>query len=121
MLYQILGFFVPLIRLAVGRSGDKGDNANIAIIARSNEYLDLIQAQVNEESIRAALGHFLTKESVIVRYDVPGIAAINFVVSHCLGGGGLAGIQIDRQAKTYAQICLSAIQIRIPAGMLALL
>lgn len=79
---------VPLIRVAVGRSGDKGDSANIAFIARRPELYSTLQSQVTNDVVRDCLSHLLTSPaqdgtggSEIVRYLVPGTYAINFVVT----------------------------------------
>ncbi|KDN51301.1 DUF1446-domain-containing protein [Tilletiaria anomala UBC 951] len=126
--YSLSHQLVPLIRIAVGRSGDKGDSANIAFIARRPEFYGIIQSQVTCETVRSYLSHLLTPNgpdgqggSEIVRFLAPGVNAVNFVVSKCLGGGGLLGLQYDRQAKTFAQVGLSAIKVRVPSGLLAAL
>ena len=110
---------IPLIKICVGRSGDKGDNANIAFIARSAALYPLLLAQITPEVIRNTLGHLIEPTGEIQRYEVPGSLAINFVVSKCLGGGGLRSIRFDKQAKSYAQICLSVIQVEIPSGVVS--
>ena len=110
---------VPLIKIAVGRSGDKGDNANIAFIARSAALYPLLLAQITPDVIRNTLDHLIEPTGQIQRYEVPGSLAINFVVSKCLGGGGLRSIRFDKQAKSYAQICLSVIEVEIPSGVVA--
>ncbi|KAH7120484.1 hypothetical protein EDB81DRAFT_231807 [Dactylonectria macrodidyma] len=103
-----------LLDVAVGRSGDKGDNANIAFIARTPATYPYLRDQVTPEVIASTLGHFLQPGSVVTRYDVPGVLAINFVVTKCLGGGGLDSLSLDRQGKGYAQICLASIGIEVP-------
>ena len=85
---------VPLERLAWGRSGDKGDKANIGIMARAEAYLPWI-AQV------------LTSEYVATR----------FVLHNALGGGGVASLRNDPQAKSFAQILLDT-PISIPENLL---
>lgn len=87
---------VRLIDVAVGRSGDKGDSANVAIIARTPALYPYIKAQVTPEVIHAALGHYLAPDSTITRYDVPGVHAVNFVLTKALGGGGLDSLALDR-------------------------
>lgn len=72
---------LPLIRLAVGRSGDKGNTANIAFISRSEEYYGILRSQVTCKVIEDTLKHLLSDQSEIRRYEVPGTFAINFVVS----------------------------------------
>ena len=110
---------VPLIKICVGRSGDKGDNANIAFIARSPALYPILLAQITPEVIRDTLDHLIEPTGQIQRYEIPGSLAINFVLSKCLGGGGLKSIRFDKQAKSYAQICLSVIEVVIPDGVVA--
>ncbi|WP_319799122.1 acyclic terpene utilization AtuA family protein [Nitrobacter sp.] len=103
---------VPLHRLAWGRSGDKGNHANIGIIARRPEYLAYIRAGLNEAMVGERFGHYAP--SAVERFDLPGIHAINFLLRDILGGGGIASLRNDPQGKGYAQILLSA-PIAIPS------
>ncbi len=105
---------VPLEVLAYGRSGDKGDNANIGIISRKPVFLELIIQQVTEEAVSEYFSHLL--EGQTRRYFMPGINAVNFLLTKALGGGGTASIRIDSQAKTYAQMLLS-LPIAVPKKM----
>jgi hypothetical protein len=95
---------VPLIRLAVARSGDKGNDANIGVIARRPEYLPAIRAALTPEAVKRYFAHFV--EGEVERFDLPGIHALNFVLHASLGGGGTASLRLDTQAKTYAQLLL---------------
>ncbi|KAL8277746.1 hypothetical protein RQP46_009868 [Phenoliferia psychrophenolica] len=104
---------VPLVKIAVGRSGDKGDTANVAFLARSEALYEVLKKQVDESVVRDVLGHMIEEGGKVQRYEVPGVWGINFVISKCLGGGGLKSIRFDKQAKSYAQICLSVIQIEL--------
>jgi acyclic terpene utilization AtuA family protein len=87
---------VRLLDIAVGRSGDKGDSSNIAIIARDPAYYPYIRSQVTPDVMRATMQHVLKPDSIITRYDVPGISAVNFVLTKSLGGGGLDSLTLDR-------------------------
>ncbi len=109
---------VPLINLAWGRSGDKGNKANIGIIARRKEYLPYICAALTEEVVRARFAHFLADASTdsVERFLLPGSNAINFLLHDALGGGGIASIRNDPQGKGYAQLLLSC-PIPIPSTM----
>ncbi|KAE8441634.1 hypothetical protein EG329_004601 [Mollisiaceae sp. DMI_Dod_QoI] len=109
----------PLIAVAIARSGDKGDTSNVAIIARHPAFYPYILAQVTPELLSTALGRFITKGGTIARYEVPGVKAVNFVITKCLGGGGLASLRIDKQGKGYAQLALAALSIDIPLEVLA--
>jgi hypothetical protein len=54
----------------------------------------------------------------VVRFELPGSHAFNFVLTHSLGGGGLSSLLIDRQGKTFAQICLSGLYVELPASII---
>ncbi|MBP6725342.1 MAG: DUF1446 domain-containing protein [Halioglobus sp.] len=100
---------VPLVALAWGRSGDKGDKANIGIIARRPEYLPFIYQALTEQVVTQRFAHFLadTGPGNVERFLLPGAHAINFLLHAVLGGGGVASIRNDPQAKGYAQLLLS--------------
>jgi hypothetical protein len=104
---------VPLIRLAWGRSGDKGDSSNIGIIARRPEWLPLLRDQLTEARVAEWLAH-LVKGSV-TRYDVPGLHALNFLCTRALDGGGMASLRNDPLGKGMAQILLS-MPVQAPAS-----
>ncbi|TDK48123.1 acyclic terpene utilization AtuA family protein [Antarcticimicrobium luteum] len=107
---------VPLRALAVGRSGDKGDDANIGLIARRPDFLPRILGEVTEESVADWFAHYL--EGEVTRFVLPGFNAVNFLLTRVLGGGGSASLRYDPQAKTYAQILLD-MPVRVPAEWLA--
>lgn len=98
---------VPLIKLAWGRSGDKGDKANIGIIARDADYIPYIWAALSKEMIRETFAHFLDTPSTIAKYYLPGSNAVNILIDKVLGGGGAASLRNDAQGKGYAQILLA--------------
>ncbi len=109
---------VPLVRLAWARSGDKGDFSNIGVIARQAAWLPWIYASVNEQSIAAYMAHVLDPDrSRIEAYHLPGISALNFLLIHALGGGGIASLRADPQGKALAQQLLD-MPVRIPADLL---
>jgi hypothetical protein len=99
---------VPLLSLAWGRSGDKGDKANIGIIAREPEYLPYICDALTVDVVRERFAHFLAHNSPdsVERYLLPGANALNFLLHDVLGGGGVASIRNDPQGKGYAQLLL---------------
>jgi len=107
---------VPLERLAFGRSGDKGNKANIGIIARKPDYLPWIAQTLTEACVSERLAHFMGSGAV-ARYYLPGISALNFLIDDVLGGGGVASLRNDPQGKTYAQILLQT-PVNIPTGLL---
>jgi hypothetical protein len=105
---------VPLIKLALARSGDKGNKANVGIIARDSEYLPYIYAALTEQVVAERFAHFLPEGAVqqsacyVERYLMPGSNAINFLIHDVLGGGGMASIRNDAQGKGFGQLMLSA-------------
>lgn len=105
---------VPLVALAWGRSGDKGDIANIGIIARRPEYLTFIRAALTEERVKDYFAHLCNGR--VERFEVPGIHALNFLLHESLGGGGIASVRIDPQGKGFAQMLLD-IDIPVPADL----
>ncbi|TAM42872.1 MAG: DUF1446 domain-containing protein [Burkholderiaceae bacterium] len=106
---------VPLIRLAYGRSGDKGDISNIGIIAREPRFLPVLRAQVTEAAVARWLAHLV--KGTVMRYEVPGIHAFNFVCTQALGGGGMASLRNDALGKGMAQILL-AMPVQVPIALL---
>ena len=105
---------VPLVALAYGRSGDKGDNANIGIFARKPEYQPILDAEVTEEAVARYFAHRI--EGKVSRWRLPGINGFNFLLRQALGGGGMASLKADPLAKAFAQMLLD-MPVRVPAEM----
>jgi len=95
---------VPLIVLAHARSGDKGDQVNIGVIARKPEYLPLLLAQLTPAAVGAYFSHLV--RGPVSRFDLPGIHAINFVLDNALDGGGPSSLRMDPLGKGMAQMLL---------------
>jgi len=106
---------VPLIRLALGRSGDKGDKANIGIIARKPEFLPWIWESLTIDAVAQAFDHFL--QGPVERWFLPGSHAINYLLHEVLGGGGVASLRNDPQGKGYAQVLLDH-PVSVPRSLL---
>jgi hypothetical protein len=100
---------VPLEALAFGRSGDKGDKANIGIMARREEYLPWIAARMTADYVADYFVHFLApgQAEPVQRFYLPGAHALNFLLHDVLGGGGVASLRADPQGKGYAQLLLT--------------
>ncbi len=105
---------VPLIRLAWARSGDKGNHANVGIIARHADYMPYIWAALTEEVVAGAFAHF--EPTRVERFYLPGPPALNLLIHNVLGGGGMASLRNDPQGKGYAQILLDY-PIPVPAHL----
>ena len=105
---------VSLLKLAYGRSGDKGDHCNIGIIARQSEYLPYIKNLLTTDRVANHFAHVLQGD--VHCWDVPGIHALNFLLKNSLGGGGMASLNIDPQGKAYAQQLLD-IKVPVPSAI----
>jgi hypothetical protein len=105
---------VPLIEIAHGRSGDKGDISNIGLIARRAEYLPWILEQVTPAAVQNYLAHLV--KGPVTRYFLPGTNAVNLVCERALDGGGMASMRYDALGKGMAQILLS-MPVKVPHSM----
>ena len=109
---------VPLIRLAVARSGDKGDKANIGVMARDPAYWPWICQSLTAEAVGQWLEYIREPEAVVQRWELPGSHSLNFLLDRALGGGGVASLRIDPQGKCLGQILLEH-PISIPRTLLS--
>lgn len=109
---------VPLIEIAHARSGDKGNHSNFGVIARKADYLPWIRAALTEQSVASYMQHVLDAEKGrVIRYELPGLNALNFMLENALGGGGVASLRIDPQGKAFAQQLLD-MPVKVPAHLL---
>jgi hypothetical protein len=106
---------VPLMRLAYARSGDKGDSANIAIIARDPSLFPVLRREITSDRLAEHFRHLVAGR--VQRFEAPGICALNFVLQEALGGGGMASLRIDPQGKAYAAMALE-MTVRVPVQLL---
>jgi len=95
---------IKLIDIAHGRSGDKGDAANIGIIAYDDKGYEILKKHLTAEKVKK---HFtgICKGNVD-RYELPNIRALNFMLHNTLGGGGTVSLKHDAQGKTLAAALL---------------
>lgn len=108
---------VPLIRLAWARSGDKGNHANIGVIARQPDYLPWLRAALTEQAVSEYFAHVLDPDNgQVSRWELPGFHAFNFLLKNALGGGGIASLRIDPQGKAFAQQLLD-FPVPVPAAI----
>jgi hypothetical protein len=104
---------VPLLALAYGRSGDKGDSANIGVLARKPEFVPLLREQLTAAAVKNYLAHFVKGKAE--RYELPGLHGFNFLLQEALGGGGMASLRYDPQGKMLAQV-LMEFPLQVPAA-----
>ncbi len=95
---------IKLLKLAHARSGDKGDTANIGLIALKPEYYPLLVREVTPERVKK---HFTgICKGKVERFELPNIGALNFLLHESLGGGGTMTLRHDAQGKTLSTALL---------------
>lgn len=95
----------PLIEIAHGRSGDKGDTSNVGIVARKPEYWALLQHLLRPENVKNYLAHLVKGE--IHTFELPQVQAFNLVMKEALDGGGMTSMRNDPLGKGMAQVLLN--------------
>ncbi len=95
---------VQLVKLAHARSGDKGDTANVGLIAFRDEIYPLLVREVTAERVKE---HFtVICKGDVERFELPNLGALNFLLHHSLGGGGTQSLMTDAQGKTFSTALL---------------
>ena len=101
--------------MAHGRSGDKGDIANIGVLARKPEFVGALRRSLTAEAVKDYFAHFA--KGKVERFEWPGLDGFNFMLHEALGGGGVASLRHDPQGKALAQILMD-LPIAVPARWL---
>lgn len=102
---------IKLVKLAHARSGDKGDTANVGLIALREEVYPLLAREVTAERVRE---HFRgIVHGGVERFELPNLGALNFLLHESLGGGGTLSLMTDAQGKTFSTALLR-MEIEVP-------
>ena len=91
---------VQLVKLAHARSGDKGDTANVGLIALKDEYYPLLVEKVTADAVKEHFGPMV--KGGVERFELPNLKALNFLLHGSLGGGGTLSLMTDAQGKTFS-------------------
>jgi len=91
---------VQLVKLAHARSGDKGDTANVGLIALKDEYYPLLVEKVTADAVKTHFGEMV--KGNVERFELPNLGALNFLLHESLGGGGTLSLMTDAQGKTFS-------------------
>ena len=102
---------IELTKLAHARSGDKGDTANVGVIALKDEYYPLLVREVTEEKVKEHFGAMV--KGAVERFELPNLNALNFLLHESLGGGGTLSLMTDAQGKTFSTALL---RLKIEVG-----
>lgn len=89
-----------LVEIANARCGDKGNKVNIALFAKKPEHYEQLLEQVTAEIVANHFGDYIKGQ--VVRYEVPSIYGLNFVLDEALAGGGSASLRVDNLGKCFA-------------------
>ncbi len=95
---------VQLVKIAHARSGDKGDTANVGLIALEDKYYPILVREVTAERVKAHFGDMVKGE--VERFELPNLGALNFLLHGALGGGGTLSLMTDAQGKTFSTALL---------------
>jgi hypothetical protein len=102
---------IELLKLAHARSGDKGDTANVGVIALKEEFYPLLVREVTARRVKEHFGAMVKGE--VERFELPNLGALNFLLHESLGGGGTLSLMTDAQGKTFSTALLR-MKIEIP-------
>ena len=95
---------IELLKLAHARSGDKGDTANVGVIALKDEFYPFLVREVTAERVKEHFGAIV--KGAVERFELPNLNALNFLLHESLGGGGTLSLMTDAQGKTFSTALL---------------
>ncbi len=107
---------VALSRIAMARSGDKGEGSNVGVIARSQAAYEFLQRELSEDRVRAHMAAI--NAGGVRRFLAPNLRLLNFLLADSLGGGGSASLLTDAQGKTHG-LALLRMVLDVPEAVLA--
>lgn len=101
---------IQLVHLAHARSGDKGDTANVGLIAYEAAHYALLREHVTPAAVKA---HFGAMVGEVERFELPNLHALNFLLHDALDGGGTVSLMNDAQGKVYSTALLR-MELEVP-------
>lgn len=102
---------IPLLHLAHARSGDKGDTANVGVIALRPEFYPHLVRELTTERVKAHFEGLV--HGAVERFELPNLEALNFLLHNALGGGGTVSLKTDAQGKVYSTAILR-MEVEVP-------
>jgi hypothetical protein len=102
---------ILLLHLAHARSGDKGDTANVGVIALRPEYYPVLVEQLTSERVKEHFRGICL--GGVERFELPNLGALNFLLHNALGGGGTVSLKTDAQGKTLSTAMLR-MEVEVP-------
>ena len=104
-----------LNEIAYSRSGDKGNDANVGLIFKSQPLFNWAKNNITEKVVKSFFKNIV--KGPVIRYELPNILALNFILKDCLDGGGSASLMNDAQGKTLGQAML-LLELNIPDDLI---
>ena len=95
---------IQLVKIAHARSGDKGDTANVGLIALKPEYYPILVREVTAERVKEHFGEMVKGD--VERFELPNLNSLNFLLHGSLGGGGTKSLMTDAKGKTFSTALL---------------
>lgn len=95
---------IELLKLAHARSGDKGDTANVGVIALEDKFYPLLVREITAEKVKEHFGEMV--KGAVERFELPNLNSLNFLLHESLGGGGTLSLMTDAQGKTFSTALL---------------
>lgn len=95
---------IELLNLAHARSGDKGDTANVGLIALKRDFYPILVREVTAEKVKEHFGEIVKGD--VERFELPNLESLNFLLHGSLGGGGTLSLMTDAQGKTFSTALL---------------
>jgi hypothetical protein len=105
---------VPLLHLAHARSGDKGDTANVGLIALKSDFYQILQKEVTSAKVARHFRGMI--DGPVERFELPNLNALNFLLHGALGGGGTLSLKTDAQGKVFSTALLR-MEIDVPRSL----
>jgi hypothetical protein len=102
---------ISLLEIAHARSGDKGDTANVGLIALKDEFYPILEREVTALKVKQHFGEIV--KGNVERFELPNLKALNFLLHESLGGGGTLSLMTDAQGKTLSTALLR-MEIEVP-------
>ena len=102
---------IPLVHLAHARSGDKGDTANVGVIAYEPDHYGLLKEQLTPDAVKAHFGSMVGGK--VERFELPNLHALNFLLHGALDGGGTVSLMNDAQGKVFSTALLR-MEVEVP-------
>jgi hypothetical protein len=102
---------IRLVHLAHARSGDKGDTANVGVIAYDARDFDVLRSQLTPERVKNHFGDLV--KGPVERFELPNLNAMNFLLHNALDGGGTVSLMTDAQGKVFSTALLR-MEIDVP-------